>query len=216
MRFETENGPLDFTPRRLIVAGWTGRDAAAVRHHIEELAAIGVPRPSAIPLYYRVSAPLLIQTKRLEALGPDTSGEAEPMLIHANGAIWLGLASDHTDRGLEARSVAEAKQICLKPCAALLWRFDDMAAPDDLSLRAWIDEGQGWTPYQEGTLAEIRPLAELIAGAGFGPGDAMLCGTLPAIGGVRPATRFRMSLSNPTTGDEIEHEYEIAVLPAVA
>lgn len=29
----------------LIVAGWAGRDAHAIEHHIEELAAIGVPRP---------------------------------------------------------------------------------------------------------------------------------------------------------------------------
>ena len=39
-----------------IVAGWAGRDLAAIEHHIEELAALGVPRPSAVPLYYRIAA----------------------------------------------------------------------------------------------------------------------------------------------------------------
>ena len=29
----------------LIIAGWTGRDATVVEHHIAELAAIGVKRP---------------------------------------------------------------------------------------------------------------------------------------------------------------------------
>ena len=33
-------------PIRLIIAGWTGRDADKVQEHIEELAAIGVPKPS--------------------------------------------------------------------------------------------------------------------------------------------------------------------------
>ena len=44
MRFDTKDGPLDFTPTRAIVAGWTGRDAAAVQHHIDELAALGMKR----------------------------------------------------------------------------------------------------------------------------------------------------------------------------
>ena len=29
----------------LIIGGWAGLDEAAIRHHFEELAAIGVPRP---------------------------------------------------------------------------------------------------------------------------------------------------------------------------
>ena len=50
MRFETELEPLDARLGRLVVAGWTGRDEAAVRHHIDELAALGVPAPSKSPL----------------------------------------------------------------------------------------------------------------------------------------------------------------------
>src|SRR5580692_1282255 len=35
------------TVDNLVVAGWTGRDRAAVEHHIKELAAIGVKAPAA-------------------------------------------------------------------------------------------------------------------------------------------------------------------------
>ena len=42
--------------QQLVIAGWAGRNREAIEHHIEELAAIGVPRPSAVPLYYRVAA----------------------------------------------------------------------------------------------------------------------------------------------------------------
>jgi len=66
---------IQFTPAQLIVAGWTGRDEAALRHHIEELAAIGVPRPSSVPVYYRIAAGNLTQSQRVEVLGPGTSGE---------------------------------------------------------------------------------------------------------------------------------------------
>ena len=34
-----------FTPETLVIAGWAGRDEKAIHHHIEELAAIGVPPP---------------------------------------------------------------------------------------------------------------------------------------------------------------------------
>src|SRR3546814_956775 len=52
----------------LIVAGCAGRDAAALEHHIEELAAIGVPRPSSVLLFYRIGTGQLSQTERLQVL----------------------------------------------------------------------------------------------------------------------------------------------------
>lgn len=216
MRFETAEGPLDIEIARAIVAGWTGRDVAAVQHHIDELAEIGVPAPSEVPLYYRVSAATLTQAFAIEALGAETSGEAEPLIVNTNGALWLGLASDHTDRGLEAHSVAHSKQICAKVAARALWRLDDIADLDALELRSWIAEGDAEVLYQEGTLAAIRPLADLIDGGRLADGEAMLCGTLGAIGGVRPAARFRMELRDPASGRAIEHAYEIRVLPVIA
>ena len=65
----------------LIIAGWAGRNAAAIEHHIEELAALGIPRPSTTPLYYRVAAQTVTQSSRLVVLGPDSSGEVEPVLV---------------------------------------------------------------------------------------------------------------------------------------
>jgi len=44
----------------------------------------------------------------------------------------------------------------------------------------------------------------------------MLCGTLGAIGGVRPAARFRMALRDEAEGREIAAEYRIAPLPVIA
>jgi len=82
----------------LIIAGWAGRDAAAIEHHIEELAAIGVPRPSTTPLYYRVAAQTLSQSNELVVLGPDSSGEVEPVVVALADGLWIGIGSDHTDR----------------------------------------------------------------------------------------------------------------------
>ncbi|MEO0959325.1 MAG: DUF2848 family protein, partial [Pseudomonadota bacterium] len=74
LRFETPEGALEVTPRRCLIAGWTGRDPSKVAHHIEELAAIGVAPPSTTPLYYRVPAALTAQETAYEVLSAETGG----------------------------------------------------------------------------------------------------------------------------------------------
>ncbi len=222
LTFETEGTPRRVTIENLIIAGWTGRDPAAVQHHIAELAALGVPAPSAVPLFYRVAADLVTETDTLQVLGPETSGEAEPLLINDGGILWLGLGSDHTDRGLEAVSVAHSKQACGKPVARGLWRYDELADRlDDIRLLSLIrnDPEAEWQEYQKGTLAAIRPLRELIALLPDGdlpPGVGLLCGTLGAIGGVQPATYFRMEMHDPATGRALIHTYRADLLPVVS
>ncbi|KZM49002.1 DUF2848 domain-containing protein [Labrenzia sp. OB1] len=217
MQFKTATGVLSCTPDRLIIAGWTGRDRAAVDHHIEELAAIGVPAPSSVPLYYQCAPALLTQETSIQVLGDQSSGEAEPFVLKQDGRIWLGLASDHTDRALETYSVAWSKQACAKPVADTLWPFEDIADHlDSLKLQSWIREGGDWVAYQDGTLASILPLHQLIAGASLRDGTAMLCGTLPAIGGVRPSSEFRMKLEDPVTGLSISSGYTSASLEIVS
>lgn len=201
----------------LFVAGWTGRDADAVQHHIDELAALGVAPPSQVPLYYRVSNSLLTQADLIEVQGEGSSGEVEPLLIQQDGTLWLGLASDHTDRDLEVHSVAASKQACAKPMAGEVWAFDAVKDRlDDLQLRCEIEENGEWVTYQEGSLAAIRPLAELLSGSGLSGNAAMLCGTLGARGGVRPAARYRMVLSDPARGADIRLDYAVRTLPIVA
>jgi hypothetical protein len=223
--FETDTaGRRGIAIERLVVAGWTARDRAALDHHIEELAALGVPAPSSVPLFYRNAVTLLTQASRIEVLGNETSGEVEPVLLDDGETLWLGLGSDHTDRGLEAVSVAASKQACAKILAPALWRLDAALTDrlDTLELASWIDEGAGWTPYQQGTFAAIRPLAELVDASPFGragrleAGTLMMCGTLGAKEGVRPARHFRMALRDPATGRTITHEYEATPLPVIA
>ena len=67
--------------RDLVIAGWTGRDAASVEHHIAELEAIGVARPRTVPCFYRVGANLLTTATHLDFTGHDSSGEVEFVLL---------------------------------------------------------------------------------------------------------------------------------------
>ena len=215
-----------FAPRALVVAGWTGRDTAAIEHHIEELAAIGVPRPSSVPLYYRVAAQLLTQSPDIEALGEQSSGEAEPVFFFSQGEWWLSVASDHTDRQVESYSVAVSKQMCAKPVAETAWRWADVQAhQDSIELHSRILEDGRWVDYQRGTLASIRPLAALrdgMPGVDAAPeGLFMTCGTLGALPnakgeGIRPAAQMEIELHDPRLQRRIVHRYAVQALPVVA
>ena len=210
-----------FEPTAMVIAGWAARDRAAIDHHIEELAAIGVPRPSSVPLFYRVAAATLTQSDTIECVGAGSSGEVEPVLFVHGGRLWLTVGSDHTDREAETYSVALSKQMCAKPVARHAWRWADVAARQDgIALRSRILEDGHWVAYQEGTLASIRPLESLLTrflgGAAPPEGLVMSSGTLGAIGGVRPSTAFRMALGDPAGGRTIGHAYRTTVLPKVA
>jgi hypothetical protein len=215
-----ETDRAEFAPRALIVAGWTGRDEKALHHHIEELAAIGVPRPSSVPVFYRISTANLTQAERLQVLGPDTSGEAEPVVVALQDGFWLGLGSDHTDRKVETMGIALSKQLCGKVMGKTLWRLDEVAPHwDQLILRAHVTIDGQRVKYQEGPLSAMRNPSDLMSRVGgeakFSAGTVMFCGTLGAIGGIRPAVQFSAMLEDPILGREMSCEYDIDVLPVV-
>ena len=212
----------DFVPRQLVVAGWTGRNREAMEHHVQELEALGVKRPSAMPVYYRVAAGRLTQDKEIQVLGPHTSGEVEPVLYSMRDGLWLGVGSDHTDRKLETQSVAASKQICPKVISDELWDCREIAGHwEQLILRSYVIEETGGKRvlYQEGSVAQMLPPAELITGyagaAGLPVGTVMFGGTFPAKGGIRPAVYFEMELEDPVLKRKLSHGYTIEVLPEV-
>ncbi len=211
---------------KLVIAGWTGRDAAAIQHHIHELELIGVPAPSTVPLYYRGSALLLTQAASIEVIGSDSSGEAEPVLFFANNEWWLTVGSDHTDRKVETYSVAVSKQMCPKPIATAAWRWSDVVDyQDEIELHSRILENGTWIPYQKGTFASIRPLNSLRDGffSSTKPeaGNFISCGTLGAIknangDGIRPAVCMELEIRDPRRKRSIVHRYSTVALPIVA
>ena len=204
-----------------IIAGWTGRDKAAMEKHIVELEALGVARPATTPIYYRVAAARLTTASQIEVAGGESSGEVEFVLANVGGRLWLGVGSDHTDRKIETLNVTASKQMCEKPVSADLWPFDEVSGHwDKLRLRSFILEEGKITPYQEGPVTTMQDPLDLIAGYSPGQGklpegSLMFCGTLAAKGGIRPAPRFMIELEDPVLGRKIAHAYDVLPLPVL-
>ena len=206
--------PLTFAPRRLLIAGYTGRDQAAVARHIAELREHGIPAPASTPALYALTPDRLTTAERITIAGRQSSGEAEFVLVVTGGELYVGVGSDHTDRELERLSVPRAKQVCPKPLSRRVWRWADARGEwDHCLLRSWIDG----VLYQEGSVAELMPPDEVLAMARRRVGDldesAIYCGTLPLLGGeFRFARAFTAALVDPARGRELRCEYGVDVV----
>jgi hypothetical protein len=216
----TDSRPREIAIEQAVVAGWTGRDPAAVEKHIKELEALGVKRPATTPIFYRVSAARLTTDDSIEAVGETSGGEVEFVLLQHGGKLWVGAGSDHTDREVERYGVTVSKQMCDKPIAPEFWAFDDVAPHwDRLLLRAHVVEGGRRALYQEGAVTAMMDPRALIeryvasTDARLPEGTIMFCGTLAALGGVRATREFAFELEDPVLGRKIAHAYRVQTLP---
>lgn len=217
MDFLVNGSPRRIEIKQLVIAGWTGRDKGSVEKHIAELAAIGVGRPRAVPMFYRVAASLLTPEREVEVIGESSSGEVEFVLVSAPDALYVGVGSDHTDRKVEAYGVTVSKQMCPKPLGSELWPFADLDAHwDRLVLRSHVTRGGRRTLYQEGEVSRMlapRELIEGFSGAVFlAPGTAMFCGTLAVRGEIGGGERFDIELHDPVRNRSLRHEYAVRAL----
>lgn len=215
------NDAFEVEVQELIIAGWAGREQAGIDEHIEELKAIGVTPPSSTPLFYRVSADQLTTAETVQVLGRESSGEAEVTLIGTTRGTLVSIGSDHTDREAEAWSVAHSKQVCAKPVGKQVWTLESVIDHwDQLQMSSYATFDGEEVLYQQGGVTGLLHPQELLRRFGLdqprlAPGQVMLCGTLPVIGGVRPAEAFRMVLEDPVTGRKLEHFYHTETLSVV-
>ena len=205
-------------PGKLVIAGWAGRDAAAVEAHIKELEEIGVARPRNTPMFYRLSPALLTVDTSMDVVGTNATGEAEVVLINVDGMLCVGIGSDHTDRKLETVGVTLSKQICGKPLGATLWRLDDIRDHwDRLVLRSLVWRDGDWHRYQEGTLDSLMKPDALLdrfaqEGGRFEEGDVIFCGTVPIIGDFYFAEKMVLELADQVLDRTLRHELRVNAL----
>ncbi len=215
LQFSCSGQWLSFRPNRVVIAGYTGRNRAAVEKHIQELAEQGIPAPSETPTIFHVGLDRLSTASHMEVLGPHTAGEAEAVLLMDGKQIYVAIGSDHTDRELEKYDIPRSKQVCGKPISAEVWRFEDIRGRwDSLVLRSYVGENGPEILYQEGRLASIMPPEDLIAAverrAGSLNQSALFTGTVPLIDGkFYCGGFFQAELFDEATGQALRCAYRI-------
>jgi hypothetical protein len=148
-----------------VVAGMTGRDEAAIRHHLDEMKDLGVKMPESFPFFFRV------QAEHIQVLGTDGSGEVE----RVDDELWLTVGSDHADRKVEAYSVNVSKR--LHPIGRHLWPIAEVSAHwDRLIARSRTTRGGERERYQERPLALMLHPDDLIHSATLWTADGSALG----------------------------------------
>ena len=185
LMLELDGSPLEFLVRRVLVAGYTGRDTKHVQAHIEELERQGIPAPDRFPTLYPLDASWATTDTELVWASRRVSGEVEPALLFRSDRLEDALVSvivDFTDREEERRSIERSK-LLPKPLSARVWRYADVAGCwDEIALRSWAAPGPDRELYQSGTLAQLlapRDLLERLNLKDGLEGSVLLMGTLP-------------------------------------
>lgn len=203
-----------------VAAGYTGRDQVSVHEHIEELKKLGVATPYKIPALYWISPNRLTQKSEIQVVGEQTSPEVEFFIAaDSDGSFYVTIASDHTDRELEAVSVSKSKQICDKVLGDRFWLVDDVANHwNQIKISSRVRHRGKWIEYQAGTLEKILHYTDLLKliknddpGKTF-PG--LLSGTLPIIGGeTLYASACEITMQDPVLKRSLVKTYDIVVMP---
>jgi len=209
---------MEAIPKRLLIAGYTGKDQASVKKHIDELREIGVPAPPQVPMIYDVSTNLLTTSPSISVVQESSSGEAEVVIMNVKGKWYVGLGSDHTDRELEKLSIQKSKQVCSKPISTQFWLLDDIESRwDDIEMRSWMIVNGEKKEYQTGTLGEFlhpKELIKIITERGYYSEDLMVfCGTLPIVTGeFIYGDGFSAELYDALTDRKIQLDYKVHIL----
>lgn len=217
---------LQFTPKRMINAGYVGRDVSAVKAHIEELGREGIPPPPSIPMLFPILPHAVTTEDRIEVVSGKTSGEAEFVLLLTGEAIYVGVGSDHTDRQLETQDMLLSKQICHNVMSAEVWDYRDVQDHwDEILLASWVTPapGEDEVLYQQGPLATILSPIDIIdlVKSRLTDGDCedalVYSGTIPILTGKTIyGNRFRCTMTDPHLNRTLNCEYEIVKLDYLA
>ena len=210
---------LDYEVNGAVLCGYTGRDQEAVRKHIEELAKEGVDPPPKVPILFPKPPWSLTQEDVIQVEGRETSGEIEFFILVDDGRIYVGVASDHTDRALERIDIRKSKQVCPTVLSKTVWNYEEVKDSwDQIQIRSWAIKGGQKSIYQESTLASILPPEDLIQLVQQNLNDpiggiALFSGTPPLLAGEMIfADRFEGELVDTRFDRKIVVEYDVHTL----
>jgi len=215
----TTKQDLVFPIRRLVCAGWVGRDQKALLAHIDELGQHGVPAPTRTPIYLNFSPYLTTTCDTIDVVNAESSGEVEYIVLKDGDRTYIGVGSDHTDRGFEKFSIPASKQMCAKVMAPVVWPYPEVKDHwDQIVIRSWTTSDGKRMLYQEDALATILGVEDLLEqlpkddGLSI-DGLVLFSGTIATRMGLVYGEEFDFEMEDPVLGRKIRHGYHVQVLP---
>lgn len=213
------NQPINYTVKKIVNAGYTGRNQEEVQKHIDELKEVGVPAPDKIPTYFLKAGALLTTGNSCEVIDEDSTGEAEYVLLIGKDEIYVAAGSDHTDRKLEVGNIPKAKQMCPNFISRKIWRFEEVKDHwDDIKMTAWIGKDREKV-YQDTKLDAFMRPEELLERVGrllkdgLEEGTVIFSGTVGAIvEGMPFSDVFEVELKDEKKGDTLKCKYEVKLI----
>lgn len=202
---------------RVINAGYSGRDEAAVQAHIDEMVEEGLDAPDEVPITFELAPyTTLVEPGEVTVVGEHTTGEAEYGLVIAGDETLVVAASDQTDRKLELNGIQLSKQIAPNVLSRRAWRLPTVREHwDDIELRAWNDRDGQRTLYQDAPLEDLLPPEEILALVTERYGDiqggtVILSGTIATVSGeLEGGDRFIVELTDPIRNRELTLRYGV-------
>ena len=210
---------INFEVNGAVLCGYTGRDQEAVRKHIDELAKEGVEPPPSVPMLFPKPPWGMTQKDAIQVEGHETSGEVEFFILVDESNIYVGVASDHTDRALERINIRKSKQVCPTILSKTVWNYEDVKGTwDQIQIRSWAIKNEQKILYQESTVGSILPPEDLIQLVQQNLNDpiggiVLFSGTPPLLAGEMIfADRFEGELFDTHLDRKITVEYDIHTL----
>ncbi|MDW8044480.1 MAG: DUF2848 family protein [Nitrososphaerota archaeon] len=209
-------GRLEFEVRRLLLAGYSGRDQESVKKHIEELMKIGVPVPSKVPTIFSVPPYLLTCDEKVEVCSEKTSGEVEYVILIDKGKmIYVTVGSDHTDRWLEKVDILSSKWMYRKVIAKEVWIYDEIKDHwDEIIIESYIGEEWKKELYQRAKLKALLSVEDLMRIFNIREeGVILFSGTIPTLSSeIIYSPWFEVSIYDPILERRITTSYRVEVI----
>lgn len=207
-----------FKVKKIVNAGYTGRNQEEVQKHIDELKEKGIPGPDEIPTYFPKFRDRLTQAEEVEALDEKGhTGEAEYVLLCAGNEIYIAAGSDHTDRLVEQASIPKAKQVYPNFISKDVWMLSEVRDHfDQIILRGVVENNGMESVFQEASLSALLSPDELYALVKEivtdTEGLAIFSGTVGALEDLDCTPVFRTELDDPVLGRKLSCSYRMKTI----
>jgi hypothetical protein len=214
----TDGEGFEFTPKSLVIAGFTGKNRLAAKAHLEELSRKGIAVPGKVPSFYLADPNMITLADSIEVETRESSGEVEPVLITTMGKRYIAVGSDHTPRDLERKSIPDSKRACQKPVSRHVFELEYVLEEwKNLELSSQVTRNGITAEYQHGPISSLMDIDSIISDLLDSQkinldNSVIFLGTIPLLGGEFIfGEHYYMQLRHPLTGKKLSLSYDVKI-----